>query len=166
MPERVTVARPRRASLVLAHLLPLVVIVAVIEILDGPGLALQALPYFATLFGLVLLLNLWYWRWNVIEADEHGLIEVIRGRDRRKVAWDDILSASYEGGSYLWGMAGSISSGVDLNTTMETPPRLFQYDGELTIGRLQPSFPWERDAVEAEATEVLRRFLGSRVNGP
>jgi hypothetical protein len=160
MPERVTVARPRRASLVLAHLLPLVVVVAVIGILDGPGLALQALPYFATLFGLVLLLNLWYWGWNAIEADKHGLIEVIRGRDRRKVAWDDSLSASYHGGSFLW----SISAGVDLETTLQTPSRLFQYDGELTVGRLQPLFFWERDAVEAEATEVLRRFLGNRVN--
>jgi hypothetical protein len=142
------------------------VVVAVIGVLDSRASALLALPYLGTLFGLVLLLNQWYWGWNAIEADEHGLIEVIRGRDRRKVAWDDILSASYEGGSFLWGMAGSISAGVDLETTSQTPPRLFPYDGELTVGRLQPSFSWERDAVEAEATEVLRRILGSRVIGP
>jgi hypothetical protein len=49
---------------------------------------------------------------------------------------------------------------------LPTPERLFEYDGELTIGRLQPLFFWERDAVEAEATEVLRRFLGGRVNEP
>jgi hypothetical protein len=51
-------------------------------------------------------------------------------------------------------------------TTLPTPPRLFEYDGELTIGRLQPLFFWERAAVEAEATEVLRTYLGERVNDP
>jgi hypothetical protein len=164
--ERVAVARPRRASLVLAHLLPLVAIVTVVGVLDGRTSALQALPILGTLFGLGLLFNLWYWGWNEVDADEHGLIEVIRGRDRRTVAWDDVLSASYLGGSFLWGMVGSISSGVHLQTTLPTPERLFEYEGELTIGRLQPLFFWERDAVEAEATEVLRRFLGSRVADP
>jgi hypothetical protein len=164
--ERVAVARPRRASLVLAHLLPLVAIVTVIGVLDGRVSALRALPFIGALFGLGLLFNLWYWGWNGVDADEHGLIEVIRGRDRRTVAWDDILSASYLGGSFMWGMVGSISSGVHLQTTLPTPERLFEYDGELTIGRLQPLFFWERDAVEAEATEVLRRFLGGRVNEP
>jgi hypothetical protein len=165
-PERVAVAQPLRASLVLAHLLPLVAIVTVIGVLDGRASALQALPILGTLFGLVLLFNLWYWGWNRVDADEHGLIEVIRGRDRRTVAWDDILAASYLGGSFMWGMAGSISSGVHLETTLPTPERLFQYEGELTIGRLQPLFFWERGAVETEATEVLRRFLGNRVNDP
>jgi hypothetical protein len=126
----------------------------------------RALPFIGALFGLGLLFNLWYWGWNGIDADEHRLIEVIRGRDRRTVAWDDILSASYLGGSFMWGMVGSISSGVHLETTLPTPERLFEYEGELTIGRLQPLFFWERDAVEAEATEMLRRFLGSRVNDP
>jgi hypothetical protein len=114
MSERDTVARPRRASLMLAHLLPLVAIVAVIAVLDSLAFALQALPFFAAVFGLGLLFNLWYWGWNAIEADEHGLSEVIRGRDRRTVAWGDIVSASYLGGSFLWGMHGSISSGVAL----------------------------------------------------
>jgi hypothetical protein len=82
------------------------------------------------------------------------------------VVWNDILTASYLGGSFLWGMAGSISSGVHLQTTLPTPARLFQYAGGLTIGRLQPLFFWEREAVEAEAAEVLRRFLGSRVVDP
>ncbi len=166
MLEHDTVARPRRASLVLAHLLPLVAIVAVIAVLDSPAFALQALPFFAAVFGLGLLFNLWYWGWNAIEADEHGLSEVIRGRVRQTVAWDDIISASYLGGSFLWGMPGSISSGVALETTLPTPPRLFEYDGELTIGRLQPLFFWERAAVEAETTEVLRTYLGERVNDP
>jgi hypothetical protein len=38
--ERVAVARPRRASLVLAHLLPLVAIVTVVGVLDGRTSAL------------------------------------------------------------------------------------------------------------------------------
>lgn len=166
MSERDTVARPRRASLVLAHLLPLVAIGAVIAVLDSLAFALQALPFFTAVFGLGLLFNLWYWGWNTIEADEHGLSEAIRGRVRRTVAWDDIVSASYLGGSFMWGMHGSISSGVALHTTLQTRPRLFEYDGELTIGRLQPLFFWERAAVEAEATEVLRTYLGERVNDP
>jgi hypothetical protein len=160
MPERVTVARPRRASLVLAHLLPLVVVVAVIGILDGPGLALQALPYFATLFGLVLLLNLWYWGWNAIEADKHGLIEVIRGRDRRKVVWDDSLSASYHGGSFLW----SSSSGVDLETTCRRRRGCSSTTGSSRWGGYSRCSSGSATLVEAEATEVLRRFLGNRVN--
>jgi hypothetical protein len=163
MSERVTVARPRRASLVLAHLPPLVAIVAVIAVLDSPTFALQALPFFAAAFGLAALFNLWYWGWNTIEADEHGLSEVIRGRVRRTVAWEDITSAYFDSGSYMLGMAGSISSGVELHTTLQTPPRMLHLDGELTVGRLQPWFPWERDAVEAQATDVLRRFLGERV---
>jgi hypothetical protein len=136
---------------------PLVAIVTVIGVLDGRVSALRALPFIGTLFGLGLLFNLWYWGWNGVDADEYGLIEVIRGRDRRTVAWDHILSASYLGGSFLWGMAGSISSGVHLQATLPTPERLFQYEGELTIGRLQPLFFWERDAVEAARRGSARR---------
>jgi len=166
MPDKIAVARPRRTSLVLAHLLPATAVAAIIAALDGFWSALQALPLIGTLFGLALLFNLWYWGWNAVYADKHGLIEVVRGRDRRRVVWDDILSASFLGGSFMGGMAGSISSGVHLATTVQTPQKLLQYDGEFTIGRLRPLFFWERNAVEAEATAVLRGFLGDRVNDP
>jgi hypothetical protein len=102
----------------------LVAIVTVIGVLDGRASALQALPFIGTPFGLGLLFNLWYWGWNGVYADEHGLIEVIRGRDRRTVAWDDILSASYLAGSFMWGMATRACQGHrSIGTSGPTPPK-------------------------------------------
>jgi hypothetical protein len=98
MSERPAVARPRRSSIVLAHLLPLVALMAGIAAVEGRQVALQTLPVLGTLFGLGLLLNLSYWGWNAVDAADDGLIEVICGHDCRKVAWEDIVSATYLGG--------------------------------------------------------------------
>ena len=166
MSERHLVARPRRSSLVLAHVLTLAIMLSVVGLLEGLPAARWASPYLVLLVGLGLLFNLWYWGWNAIVADEDGLTEIIRGRTRRRVAWDDILAAYYREGDYLWGMAGSMNTGVLLLTTLKTPPRLFQDDGELTLGRLHPLFFWERRAAEAEAADVLRHYLGDRFHGP
>lgn len=120
MSERVTIAGPRRASLVLAHLVSIVWIVAVGSLVGDRAFVLEALPLLAALVALVLHFD-------------------------------------------LRGMAGSISSAVDLESKLETPVGMWQSDGEVTVGRVQPLFFWERSAAEAEATETLRRFLGSRV---